>query len=384
MSDKPDEWPTYVSELLSRCVFESGPTQPLRSVRGRPEGPARDRPEGPKVQGVQETDLLDRECSNRAVRKKLFCAVSGGADSMAMLVLAVAAGYDVTAIHVDHGLRSGSEQEASIVEEAASSLGADFRSERVHVGYGPNLEARARAARYGVLPNDVATGHTMDDQAETILMNLLRGSGIDGLSAMVLGPRHPILSLRRVETHSLCQAMGLRLVHDESNDDRRFVRNRVRHELLPLCMDISRRDIVPILARQSELMRDDTELLEQLTSEMITDPTDLGCLDVGELKNAPPPIARRAVRNWLRKNPKTGSKNLEDLGSARYLESGNSDSRDHVESYPPSFAEVSRILDIVSGLTPGTEITGGRSIRRRRGKLVIEPIRKTNDRSVDG
>lgn len=370
MSDSVSEWPKCVSELLARCAFE--PQE--RGVKGS------------KVQGIQASNVSVRERENGAVQKKLFCAVSGGADSMAMLVLAVAAGYEVTAIHVDHGLRSGSENEASVVEKAANSLGAKFRSERVDVGCGPNLEARARAARYSVLPDGVATGHTMDDQAETVLMNLLRGSGIDGLSAMALGPRHPILSLRRAETHSLCQAMGLRLVHDESNNDRRFVRNRIRHELLPLCMDIARRDIVPILARQAALIRDDAELLERLASEAVTNSTDAGKLNVGELnvaelKAAPRPIARRAVRNWLRENPRAG---LNDLDSTRHLEPRASDFRDRVDRYPPSFAEVSRVLDVVAGLTAGTEITGGRSIRRRRGKLVIEPIMRADDRSVDG
>src|SRR3954452_4130299 len=79
------------------------------------------------------------------------CAVSGGADSLALLVLACAAGCRVTAVHVDHGLRQGSDREAEVVAEAARRVGAGFRSERVEVGHGPNLEARARAARFSVL-----------------------------------------------------------------------------------------------------------------------------------------------------------------------------------------------------------------------------------------
>ncbi|HTZ09062.1 MAG TPA: ATP-binding protein, partial [Acidimicrobiales bacterium] len=92
------------------------------------------------------------------------CAVSGGADSLALLVLAVAAGCRVTAVHVDHGLRPGSASEAGVVGEAAAALGAGFRSVRVEVAPGPNLEARARAARLEALPPGAATGHTMDDQ----------------------------------------------------------------------------------------------------------------------------------------------------------------------------------------------------------------------------
>ncbi|MEM8902439.1 MAG: tRNA lysidine(34) synthetase, partial [Actinomycetota bacterium] len=130
----------------------------------------------------------------------MSCAVSGGPDSSALLVLAVAAGCDVEAIHVDHGLRPGSDREATIVAGTAERFGARVRSIRAPVEPGPNLEARARAARRAVLPDGTLLGHTADDQAETVLLALLRGAGIDGLGAM--GPRHrPILRLRRAETH---------------------------------------------------------------------------------------------------------------------------------------------------------------------------------------
>ncbi|HEY5110018.1 MAG TPA: ATP-binding protein, partial [Acidimicrobiales bacterium] len=114
----------------------------------------------------------------------LVCGVSGGPDSLALLVLATAAGCRVTAVHVDHGLRTGSADEAGVVAEVAARFGAGFRSERVVVADGPNLEARARAARHAVLPEGTLLGHTADDQAETMLLNLLRGAGLDGLAAM--------------------------------------------------------------------------------------------------------------------------------------------------------------------------------------------------------
>ena len=138
-------------------------------------------------------DLLSR-CTFPPAGAPLACAVSGGADSLALLVLAAAAGCDVTAIHVDHGLRAGSAAEAEVVRGAAARFGARFESHRVSVRSGPNLEARARAARFAALPADVATGHTMDDQAETILINLLRGAGADGLAGMEPGGRHPLLA----------------------------------------------------------------------------------------------------------------------------------------------------------------------------------------------
>ena len=128
---------------------------------------------------------------------------------------------------------------------------------RVTVGAGPNLEARARAARRAALPPGPATGHTMDDQAETVLLNLMRGAGLDGLAAMRPGPVHPMLALRRSETHGPVRAARPRPGDDPSNADRRFVRNRVRHELFPLARDIAGRDLVPVLARQAGLLADE-------------------------------------------------------------------------------------------------------------------------------
>jgi len=148
-------------------------------------------------------DLLSR-CTFPPPGSVLPCGVSGGADSLALLVLATAAGCVVTAWHVDHGLRPGSDVEADVVAAAAAQFGAGFEERLVAVEPGPNLEARAREARFGALPPDVATGHTMDDQAETVLVNVLRGAGPDGLSGMAPGARHPLLGLRRAETHALC------------------------------------------------------------------------------------------------------------------------------------------------------------------------------------
>ena len=142
-------------------------------------------------------DELLARCTFALEDSPLICAVSGGADSLALLALACAAASDVTAIHVDHGLRDTSASEAGVVSAAAARFGARFEGVRVVVEHGPNLEARARAARLSALPPEVCTGHTTDDQAETVLLNLLRGAGLDGMAGMVAGPRHPILALRR-------------------------------------------------------------------------------------------------------------------------------------------------------------------------------------------
>ncbi len=299
--------------------------------------------------------LLGR-CTFPPAGSALTCAVSGGPDSLALLVLATLAGCRVRAVHVDHGLREGSAAEAKLVAEAAAFLGAGFQPERVVVEPGPNLEARARAARFAVLPPDVATGHTMDDQAETVLCNLLRGAGLDGLAGMRAGPSHPMLGIRRCEARAVCDGFceesGLRWVQDPSNEDRRYLRNRVRHELLPMCSEVAGRDPVPLLARLASLAASDAEFLDALASEIVPDPSV-----AADLARSPVPLAGRAVRRWLRAlgaTPSAGGR-PSALGSDRY---------------PPSLSEVRRVLAVASGGAVATELSGGWRVRRSRGRLI--------------
>jgi tRNA(Ile)-lysidine synthase len=284
-------------------------------------------------------DALLGRCTFAPPGAALRCAVSGGPDSLALLALAVAAGCRVTAVHVDHGLRLGSAAEADVVADAAARLGAGFRAERVRIDPGPNLEARARLARRQVLGPGVATGHTMDDQAETVLVNLLRGAGRDGLAAMRPGVEHPLLSLRRAETHFLCASLGLHPIDDPSNRDRRFLRNRVRHELLPLCNALSGRDMVPVLARQARLMSEESEVLEALSA-------DLDATDAKALAAAPPALGRRAVRRWLRAGA----------------------------GYAPDAAAVERVLEVASGAVRATDVAPATRVERSRGRLSARPV----------
>ena len=159
----------------------------------------------------------------------------------------------------------------------AASLGVEFvlhhiDRRRVDVAPGPNLEARLRRARYDALPSGVLTGHTADDQAETVLLNLLRGAGLDGLTAMSPGPTKPLLALRRYETVTVCEALGLAVATDPTNVDPSFRRNRIRHEALPLLADIAQRDPVNVLARTADVLRHDLDLLDGLAAEL--DPAD--------------------------------------------------------------------------------------------------------------
>ena len=285
--------------------------------------------------------LLDR-CTFPSAGSAVVCGVSGGPDSLALLVLAVEAGLQVTAVHVDHGLRPGSETEAEVVANAAGRFGAAFRAERVEIDPGPDLEQRARRARRAVLGSDAMTGHTADDQAETLLINLLRGAGPPGLAAMTPGPRHPILRLRRSETADLCREGGLDPIDDPSNRDRRFVRNRVRHELLPLLADISDRDPVPLLVRTADLSRAIVDDVDSLASQL--DPADSRLL-----QQQPLSVASAALRLWLR------------------------DELDH----PPSRAELERVMAVVRHEATACELTGGRRVARRAGTLRIEPTEPT-------
>lgn len=282
------------------------------------------------------TDLLSR-CHFPSPGTHVACAISGGADSMALLVLAHAHGLVVTAHHVNHGVRPDSATDISVIRPLAEQYGIEVVVHTLSMQPGANFEARAREARYAVLPPDVMTGHTADDQAETVLINLLRGAASQGLGAMRPSPLRPLLALRRHETHALCDALGIQPVIDSTNDDPRFVRNRVRSELLPLIADISHRDPVPLLTRSADLLRDDNDLLDELAASI--DPTDALAL-----ASAPAPLARRAIRRWLA-NP-----------------------------YPPDLATIERVLFVAKGGALACDIGENREIRRSKQRLSLRNL----------
>ncbi len=290
-----------------------------------------------RVTEIKENQLvveLVAKCDFPKSGTKVSCAVSGGQDSMALLVLAVAAGCEVTAIHVDHALRTDSELESAVVEKLATELGAQFISRTIQVAPGTNLEARARTSRFEVMPQDVMTGHTADDQAETVLINLMRGAGLAGLSGMQRNQRHPILALRRTQTHQLCNELKIQTIDDPSNADPKFQRNRVRHELIPLMDAIAQRDVATILDRQADILRDDSALLDDLAKS-------IDATDAKMLANAPIALSRRAIRQWL------------------------------TETYPPDSATVERVLDVARGITLACEIGSNREVRRSQQRLQV-------------
>lgn len=252
-----------------------------------------------------------------------------------MVALALAAGCEVCAVHVHHGLRRSADDDAELAQTIAARLGAEFRLVRIDVSDGPNLEARARRARRAALGSDAMTGHTADDQAETVLLALIRGSGATGLGAIGPGRRHPILALRRAETHALCDELDLAVADDPTNDDRRFRRNRVRHELMPLLDAIAERDVTVLLNRTADLLRADDQYLDELAAAI--DPTD-----AGQLTTSPRVLGARAIRQWL----------------------------EH-DGYPPDADTVQRVLTVAAGDAVACELTGGRRVERHGNHLHL-------------
>ncbi len=213
----------------------------------------------------------------------VLAACSGGPDSLALAAAlaftAPRAGLRAGAVTVDHGLQEGSADRAAQVAATLRGLGLDpVRAVAVTVDGGGGPEAAARTARYAALEAAAADlgaaavllGHTLDDQAETVLLGLARGSGARSLAGMA--PRRgvflrPLLGLRRQETVGACAALGLAPWADPHNDDRRFARVRVRLDALPALEAALGPGVAEALARTAGQLRDDAEVLEQIVEE---------------------------------------------------------------------------------------------------------------------
>jgi tRNA(Ile)-lysidine synthase len=252
-------------------------------------------------------------------------AVSGGADSLALLhALRTLAGprrWRLAVVTVDHRMRPGSAADAAFVADHAKALGlpalvctlipGDLAR---HRPAGP--EGAARAARYEALwpAADelgcpwLATGHTLDDQAETVLLQLLRGAGPDGLAAMAVRTGRllrPLLGVRRAETRACCAAAGLAWREDPTNAGDGPLRNRVRHHLLPLLEEL-RPGATQALARTAALAADERDWLDPLVATALA-ATQVGgqvggvVLDAAALAGLPVALGRRVVREAARR-----------------------------------------------------------------------------------
>ena len=242
---------------------------------------------------------------------RVVVACSGGADSLALLSAAVfegrRAGWHVIGATVDHGLQADSAAQAEWVVARMVSIGAaETVTVRVEVhGGGSGPEAAARQARYAVLEEvaqrfgaeAVLVGHTRDDQAETVLLGLARGSGGRSLAGMRRSFDHyrrPLLDVSRAETRAACEAEGLDPWSDPHNDDPAFARSRVRHRVLPVLESELGPGVTEALARTADLLRADMELLDEVAEATLADVGDE--LRVERLTGVPTPVRRRVLR----------------------------------------------------------------------------------------
>jgi tRNA(Ile)-lysidine synthase len=308
-------------------------------------------------------------------------AVSGGADSVALLLaldeLSGAQQLDLNfkVAHLNHKLREEGEQDALWVEELARGMNYEIAVREIDVrelaaAQKDNLEQAARRARYGFLTDTAAqcgaklvlTAHTMDDQAETVLLRLMRGSGLDGLSGIepvraldkeknVLLVRPLLGWARRAETEKYCHARGVTFRTDAMNDNEQFARVRVRKQLLPLMRDFNGR-IVEALSRTGELLREDSAALQAAAAELLDAATEKATsgdvsLRVNVLASAPVAVRRRALRECVARV----------RGDLRRLES----------------VHLLAIEKLLFGERGGrvAELPGGAWVERRRGKLFF-------------
>ncbi|WP_049567127.1 tRNA lysidine(34) synthetase TilS [Streptomyces sp. SBT349] len=262
----------------------------------------------------------------------VLAACSGGADSMALAsALAFEAprlGVRAGGITVDHGLQTGSGARAREVAERLTALGLDpVDTVAVDVGRDGGPEAAARTARYAALDAAaeryraaaVLLGHTRDDQAETVLLGLARGSGtrsLSGMAAVSGGPsgpagppgpsacgdaahhyRRPFLAVDRQTTRKACLVQSLPVWDDPHNADPSFTRSRVRHEALPVLEKALGRGVVEALARTAQLSRDDADALDAwaLEAQRAATRPD-GTLEIAALRPLPPAVRRRVLR----------------------------------------------------------------------------------------
>lgn len=235
-------------------------------------------------------------------------ALSGGPDSVALT--AVAAGLlPTTALIVDHRLQPGSARVAARARTQALALGCvDARVLTVTVGTDGGPEAAARRARYAALAAardgaPVLVGHTLDDQAETVLLGLGRGSGARSLAGMArCDPPwyRPLLGVRRALTHAACAALGVDPWTDPHNTDPRFTRARLRTEVLPLLEEVLGGGVAEALARTATALREDTAVLDALAAAAAAGAhADGGALAVAAVAPLPGPVRRRVIRSWL-------------------------------------------------------------------------------------
>lgn len=287
-------------------------------------------------------------------------ALSGGADSAALLWLVARTGVDVVAIHVFHGLAASSLM-STAAGQIAATCGVRMEMAVVHP-QGP-AEHHLREVRHAALVERAAgrpvlMAHTADDQAETVLMRALRGSGIDGLAGILpeRGPiRHPMLSITRAEIRELAELAGLPFRDDPSNEDQSILRNRIRSAVIPAIEDAIGHSPRDALARLASLAQDESGLLDRSVDAIpIQHREGAVRIPVGALLAAGPVLAARAVRRAL----------IQLAGP-----------------YPPDQRSLGRIMDVVGGAAAATEVEPKLRVTVVNGHLIVGPEQPEADQS---
>ncbi len=251
--------------------------------------------------------------AHAAVGSLITVACSGGADSLALAAAtateATRQGHPIAAATVDHGLQAGSSDQAAHTAELLRELGyTQVKLLTVTVGGRGGPEAAARRARYEALhplagTGSILLGHTLDDQAETVLLGLSRGSGPRSIAGMADYQRpygRPLLAVRRADTVAACAEAGLSPWQDPHNDDPAFTRVRLRHEVLPLLEEVLGGGVAAALARTASQLREDGELLDALATDLLARSLSVGSgLHVRQLRPRPVALRRRVLRLWL-------------------------------------------------------------------------------------
>jgi tRNA(Ile)-lysidine synthase len=322
----------FVAKLLTSNPTKLGLTRRLTTPHNRPMHRV------PRLNQFSRLLLVEwRRLKLPISDETIIVGVSGGADSTALLLAldelksAHKIGVNICVAHLDHKLRKTSARDARWVASLAAKLGYECVVGRAKVAElarvnNDNLEQAARRARYAFLERTakrksakfVLTGHTMDDQAETVLLRLMRGSagvglgGMDAVRSLSSKPAiklvRPLLWARRIETESYCRLRRTEFLVDEMNSDLGFSRVRVREQLLPLMQSFNNR-IVEAISRTATQLREDRAVLSTNSDDLLRraslpavesdDESVVPALNVKLLANEPPALRRRALREWL-------------------------------------------------------------------------------------
>ncbi|WP_193597793.1 tRNA lysidine(34) synthetase TilS [Microbacterium sp. YJN-G] len=292
---------------------------------------------------IAEVRLAVRQALAPYAGGRVVVALSGGADSLALTAATVfeasRTATAVTAVIVDHGLQNGSDAVARRAADQARALGADAQVQAVTVAaqHQDGPEAAAREARYdalrsvaaGVGASAVLLGHTLDDQAETVLLGLARGSGAASLQGMPPvredddGMRwlRPLLGVRRATTRACCAASDLEFWDDPHNLDPRYTRVRVRERVLPMLEDELGPGIAEALARTAEQLREDAEAFDEMIHETIEDIVEHAeagiSVSVAALAANPAALRNRIIRLVVDSEFGVGLTRLQTLEVAR-------------------------------------------------------------------